>query len=984
MRFRASLMALGLSALGVSALGRAQEFEPTSVPQSWPQDFRAVAGGQWVTEWHKATGTPRAIWGTGYRLPDWRENTLAEARRHAHRLLAEFRDSLALGASDFTESIGARMGRTWTFKFDQSFRGLPCIGGRADVRIHMTGTVAMIGSSAWQVPADFDTTPAVTHEMALAFAWQALGQSPNGVPQPAPVGAPRLVIWGDIAAAEKAPFFLAWEVAISNVALDGSGPIGRYYVDARTGKVLHWASDKHECGFAACKHPSHDAARTELGAPLAAPVPTTVTVMAWTRTGNDGFDPLVNVPLPGLVVSVPGVPGTPFTTDQNGQFTMDIAAPVNIAVNGLDGRHHGAITGADAPAGSFPVTPGVPATIQLLTAAATFNQGAHPTTSWWVDRANEWCRTILGNSAQMATASNVGPRVNIASTCNAYYTGNTINFYQAGGGCNNTAFSSVIVHEWGHGLDDRYGGISQVQGLSEGWGDILGCYLTDSPILGSGFQTAGVGIRNGNNTRLYPPPSEVHQAGEVWLGFAWRLRDRLAVTLGNRPAAIALTDDIVVGSIAADATDQPGAVREVFIADDDDGNLLNGTPHYAELEFAALAKNLPYPQIQFATIAHTPLANSTVELTPRKVLATVTPITGTLQQVRLHYNDGAARVRTMIPTGAANQWQALLPGRTAPSTTTYHIEAQLDSGTQRLPATGEYSYATAGPDVTFYTEGFETGGPGWTHGFTAGQDNWQIGDPTGFSGTNTGVSWADPANAAVGVNCAGNDLISDGLYANSQNNWFRSPVINCSGRSGVRLRFKRWLTVEEGIYDQARIRVNGTQVWVNPSNGHLRDTAWTQQDINIAAYADNNAAVTIEWSLQSDAGLRLGGWQIDDIQLVAGGTLAPLPARLTMLPEQAAVSSLVTLSIDTTGAQPFVLGIGDNPGPTTIPGIPPLAIGNFITLSGYTNPAGSFSFGFNAPATVAATGLYWYSQVLTLDAGFNLVVSNQFVNLFTP
>ena len=37
---------------------------------------------------------------------------------------------------------------------------LPCIGGRADVRVNMTGRVPMFGSTAWQIPATFNTTSA--------------------------------------------------------------------------------------------------------------------------------------------------------------------------------------------------------------------------------------------------------------------------------------------------------------------------------------------------------------------------------------------------------------------------------------------------------------------------------------------------------------------------------------------------------------------------------------------------------------------------------------------------------------------------------------------------------------------------------------------------------------------------------------------------------------------------------------------------------
>ena len=79
------------------------------------------------------------------------------------------------------------------------------------------------------------------------------------------------------------------------------------------------------------------------------------------------------------------------------------------------------------------------------------------------------------------------------------------------------------------------------------------------------------------------------------MGFAWKLRDRLATTMGNRNAAITLSNNIVISTIAADATNQQAAVLEVFIADDDDGNLSNGTPHYADLVWAAEQHSLPYP-----------------------------------------------------------------------------------------------------------------------------------------------------------------------------------------------------------------------------------------------------------------------------------------------------------------------------------------------------------------------------------------------------
>ena len=593
----AAAFAAGVPALAQKHASEA-DYQQAFWLQSEPwQQFLAKNGGNWRVEWSAATSTPKAIWGSGVPLSGWRENSLEEARRHANQMLLEHRELLRLGASGFREIIGSRMGQTWTFTFQQTFLGLDVIGGRADVRVHMKGRVPMLGSMAFPIPADFDVKPTIDATLAHALAWQALGELPTSVPQPADQKAPRLVIWGDVQAGDIAPFRLAYEVGVSNVDAGGNGAIGRFFVDAKTGAVLHYQNDKHECGFDGCGIGKEPAVATSAPAADAAalpPVPTVVTVQGWTRIGVDALDPLVNVPLPGIVLNVPGVGSV--TTDNNGQFTVDIASATAISVGSLDGRHHNPITGANAPSGSFTVNPGVATTIQLLTSAATTNEAAHTTTSYWVDKTNEYCRSILGNTAQLNTASGMAVTVNIASTCNAYYTGNTINFYQAGGGCSNTSFSTVIAHEWGHGLDDRYGGISQTNGLSEGWGDILGCYLLDTPNLGSGFQSAGVPLRSANNTTQYPCSGcGVHTAGQSWMGFAWKLRERLATTLGNRPAAIALSNDIVVSTVAADATNQADAVLQVYLADDNDGNLSNGTPNKVDLDWACNQHSLPIP-----------------------------------------------------------------------------------------------------------------------------------------------------------------------------------------------------------------------------------------------------------------------------------------------------------------------------------------------------------------------------------------------------
>jgi hypothetical protein len=911
---------------------------------------------------------------------------------------------LGVGASRFREVIGARMGRSWSFTFDQYFAGLPVIDGRIDVRINMRGIVAMLGSRSVPIPADFDVAPRLPVEAAQATAWSRLEGPLSGVPQPAPIAPSRMVIWSDTAASASAPFFLCWEVAVSNLDASGDGQVGRFYVDAKDGFVHHYRNDKHQCLSPSC-HPAAEGAGASRAAeagtgpaignpaigPTALPIPTIVTLRAWTRTGADAFSALVDTPLAGIELSVPGVGVR--TTNANGQITIDIAAPVGISIGALDGRHFAPISGPNGPTGFVVVNPGVATTLQLSSAAASSAEAAHATLAYWVESTNEFGRSIFGNSSQLVTLSSITPTVNIANVCNAFYTANTINFYQAGGGCPNTAFSTVVTHEWGHGLDDRYGGIANTpaEGLSEGWADALAMYLVDSPLVGSGFFSPGIALRRGDNTFLYPYAASAPQdAGQVWMGFAWQVRERLRTAFGT-PTAIAISNDIVLGSIVANATTRVDATREVFLADDDDGNLLNGTPNYEQLSAAAIGKALPYPERLVGTITHAPLANTSLRYTPRLVTATVTPAFGSFPQVRLVYDTGLGpQTRNMKPDGATNGFQAVLPG-IVDGIVRYRIEAVHSTGQIiRFPASSEFSYAVLGGALqAFFTENFDTTAPGWTSALVSGSNDWQRGDPTGRSGVSGGIAWADPADAVSLPNAFGNDLgltgLANGAYPPNSESVLRSPVVNCTGRVGVRLRFRRWLTVEQRLYDQATLSVNGQPIWQNPQSTNLIDVSWQQVEYSIPV-ADNNPAVQIEWRLRTDGSVNLGGWTIDDVQLLTVASTT-VDADLRLLPEQVVQGATMFLQIATPGgSRPWLLGIGDTPGPTLVPGFPLLFVGgaSLIVLPGNTDATGNAFTSFTAPNVPSAVGVLLYSQLLTLNSTLTqFVTSNPCLNLIT-
>ena len=94
--------------------------------------------------------------------------------------------------------------------------------------------------------------------------------------------------------------------------------------------------------------------------------------------------------------------------------------------------------------------------------------------------ANTWLTGVLQTN------------VNIVSTCNAFYSGGTINFYRSGCSsatscCRNTGeIAAVFDHEWGHGMDDfDTGGV--LSASSEGYADIAGIYRLQASCVGHGF-----------------------------------------------------------------------------------------------------------------------------------------------------------------------------------------------------------------------------------------------------------------------------------------------------------------------------------------------------------------------------------------------------------------------------------------------------------------------------------------------------------------
>ncbi len=601
--------------LGLTPLLAQTEATSPQVVAAWDA-FQVAHEGAWKVDWNHATGTPAAIWGPGLRASVAPVTDEADARRVAGLFVEQHRALLGLGQTQVSADIVQRIGDVWILVYQQRWRGLQVHGARVDVRLRTSGEVALFGASALAIDPAFDIMPRLDEAQARAFAATHLRVNPVAGPLAA-AGGERLVVWADVDRTSKTTARLAWEVPIRT---DGDGFFGRAYVDAATGFVLQTISDRHACGCIApsARKPLRHLARVHAAAlprcesehdasPHASPLTDTVsgTVDGWVNTDRLPDAALTRVPMPRLrVVTRAGGStwGQFFYTGSDGTFTVltDSFATSVVVEFWLDGNRMADVATAQGIELFYSVTLPNRSTGNVITfgsASATEFDRAQTTAYWQTDDVSTWAAGILGR-ARIATLDAAVVTVNDPRTCNAWYTANTMTYFSTSTTCVNAAYRSIIHHEWGHGLDDVYGGMSTRDGLSEGNADIVATFRSDDPVVAPGFYRDGRTsnyLRTALNTKRYPTAGSVHTMGEVWMGCAWDMRARLIASLGP-VAGKARAELLLLGSIAGNGRRLATAVRDVFILDDNDPDLCNGTPNYTALSAACEARDIPYPE----------------------------------------------------------------------------------------------------------------------------------------------------------------------------------------------------------------------------------------------------------------------------------------------------------------------------------------------------------------------------------------------------
>jgi MYXO-CTERM domain-containing protein len=808
--------------------------------------FVTAAGGRWSATWDHATAVPSRIWGEGIYAPGSSTDP-AVAEAAARAVIEAHLDLLAPGtdAADLVLVANHWDGEMRTLGFTQHAAGVRVVGGQVSVRIK-NDRIFVLSSQA--LPDVAPRRLAAKRVPADELAAGARGELARVVtlPATATVSAPGdeviLPLVGDDGV-------LAYRT-VRPIVID-AGAEGRWttYADPATGALV---ARKQELVFVSAATIRYDVVERWSGG---------------SRTTR---------PAGGANLTVDGLA---MTASPTGQIIWNSDAPATV-VTSVTGSTVVVVDQASGvlASGTIQATPSGSGTWSVAGdehADAQVNAFIH------AGIVRDFARTRFAFALPFLDERIVA-NVNIEDECNAFWNGSSINFFRSSADCDNTArLADVIYHEYGHGVHQNalIDGVGAYDGaLGEGQADFLAASITGDSGMGRGF------FRTNEPLRELDPPDgearwpddigEIHTTGIIFGGTFWDLRKRLITELGQ-DAGVALSLKLYFAAIQR-STDIPSSLIEALAADDNDGNLANGTPHECSIRdvfglhgLRTISGRVDAPGAVVATEGQTA---APVQI---RISGLSTNCSGDeIDRVSVGWRPGVggtpvAGAIDAVASGEGYAAEVPLPddgGRV-------DFQAQVtfaDGNRETLPDNpGDgYYQMYQGETVPLYCTDFETDpfAEGWSISSGSAVDfEW--------GPANSDHSGTDPDTAHSGENIVGLGIGYD--YADQGSAAVHLPPIDVHQYSDVLLQYRRWLNVEDGFYDHAIIQTNGETAWANynseqgtSSSTHTLDREWRFQSIPLSARFPG-PILNLTFRLDSDQGLHFGGWSMDDLCIVA-------------------------------------------------------------------------------------------------------------------
>ncbi|MES1243817.1 MAG: hypothetical protein ABUT39_19585 [Acidobacteriota bacterium] len=594
--------------------------------------FFAENSNQWEVRWDTRSDRANLIQGAGVPVLPGRGNNLTPSRAglssngparvsDVERILRGFmaqypeifrisQEELRLNP-DATVNVGENH-EIWFVEFQQFRHGVPVEGANAFFRIN-NGNIVQFGTER-VAEVSVATTPKITREAAFAAALTRIGAGSSQVAEFVNTGKLKLIPLlatgerpGEVYKGSAGTGYrhaLVWEVSFR---LTNDATTYLAWVNARNGNILQLVDSNVYAQVTGGIYPTTNTDPESVrGLPFLNV--TNTTTKTTDASGNYTYGGgTATTTLNGKYIAI---------SDKCGSISKSDSSTGNIAF-GTSGGTDCTTPGSGGAGNTHAARSGFYHLTNINRKAAGF----FPTNSW--------------------LAGKLTANMNINNTCNAFWNGSTVNFYRSGGGCSNTGeIAAVFLHEWGHGMDTNSGGAASDAGSGEAVGDTFAFLETKDPCIGQNFRPGtncyncnactgvrdvddfGVGGVNGGASTIAKPANVTANAGIncdryacPYTGYAgpmgyeghcesiiassanWDLAQSLTSYWGtttgwSKMDSIwykSLTPSKGAYRVASGGTCNPSATVNgcgstnwytVFLsADDDDGNLANGTPN---------------------------------------------------------------------------------------------------------------------------------------------------------------------------------------------------------------------------------------------------------------------------------------------------------------------------------------------------------------------------------------------------------------------
>jgi hypothetical protein len=606
----------------------------------------------------------------------------------------------------------------------------------------------------------------------------------------------------------------------------------------------------------------------------------------------------VSQPLPYLRVQANGVETF---TDENGDFTISNpgVTPIDVSAT-LHGQWFQVfdfLTSVEevstnvAPPGPADLVFNAPNNDEMIRAQVNAYVAANEVRDFAV-RANPSFPTLMNESFPITVNRTDG-----FCPGNAWYSPGeqSINFCLSGSSNPNTAWTSVVQHEYGHHLVNA-GGSGQGQ-YGEGTGDVMSVIILDNPTLGIGFfGSCGGGLRDGDNTFQYPCNTGSHACAPLYSGCVWDTRNALVATEPDNYTEI--LNFLAVNSILVHSgTDiTPQMTIDWLTLDDDDDNIANGTPHYEEIALGFGAHNMDAPPLSLLDISYPSERPEFVSPNgDTNIVVQIDPLGGTLDasSPMLMVDTGSGFTAVPMTQLSPTQFEAAFPASDCGSQLSYYVTSQTTNGATQTspvnaPAASFAAFSAFGAPTLIFEDNFQSD-LGWTVANPSATDGqWNRGVPVDCNRGDPGADFDGSGSCYLTDNSAAGDCNSD---VDGGSTVLTSPVMDASQGNAI-VSYARWYDNTNGASPNADIFVvevsdDAGATWTNLEtvgpNGAENAGGWFEKQFalsSIPGFEQNNLfQIRFTASDNGDGSVIEAG--VDALMLQSFACASSCPADLT-------------------------------------------------------------------------------------------------------